>query len=207
MVFNQQADVDSDDRPHKGSPSSSGVRRSSDASSSLRGSQQTYQDDLTRTNTRESRKRRSRHKSVSIDDSSNQDPGYDADVEVIRPYAIEEPEDEVDTSPQSTWPATPRLLDSVPSWQNEIVNSMRNLYCDSDSTDNVPWLKQKRGRKRKSASRAANYEENNQERMPGLTKDDPEMPAHDDPISSPRKLRRRSTKSRKPPLFVLHVSI
>lgn len=198
MVFKQGADLDSDDLGHNDPISLGGICKPSDASSSFNSSQrQTHQDDLTRTNTGESRKERPRRKSVSLGDDLHQDPGYDADVEVIKPYAIEEPEDDLDTSPQSTWPATPKLLENGPAWQNDIVNSMRNLYCDSDSTDNIPWMKQKRGRKRKSISGPPNCEQDGRERMPGLKGNGVETLRRDDPLVNSRKLRRRSTKSRK----------
>lgn len=85
-------------------------------------------------------------------DFYNHDPGYDADVEVVLPYAIEEPDDELNqaSASVSSKPATPKLLGFLDLWQSELVNSMRDLYCDSDSNDTRPWLGQKRGRKRKT---------------------------------------------------------
>jgi len=85
-------------------------------------------------------------------DVSNHDPGYDADVEVVLPYAIEEPDDEPDqaSASMSSKPVTPKLLGLLDLWQSDLVNSMRDLYCDSDSNDTRPWLGQKRGRKRKT---------------------------------------------------------
>jgi len=85
-------------------------------------------------------------------DVSNYDPGYDADVEVVLPYAIEEPDDEPDqvSASASSKPTTPKLRGFLDLWQSELVNSMRDLYCDSDSNDTRPWLGQKRGRKRKT---------------------------------------------------------
>lgn len=81
------------------------------------------------------------------DDDIAHDAGYEADVEIVKPYAIEEPDEETDRTPTSV--ATPKLLEATDQWQNELVNSLRGLYCDSDSTDTPPLIRHKRGRKRK----------------------------------------------------------
>lgn len=94
---------------------------------------------------------------ISSEDISAQDAGYDADVEVVRPYAIEEPDDETDQTPTTSAPAQ-SLLDSAENWQKELVNSLRGLYCDSDSNDTHPLIRPKRGRKRKpDTSMAASH--------------------------------------------------
>ncbi|EED12405.1 conserved hypothetical protein [Talaromyces stipitatus ATCC 10500] len=85
---------------------------------------------------------------ISPEDAMAQDAGYEADVEIVRPYAIEEPDEETDQTPTST--TTPKLLESTEQWQKELLNSLRGLYCDSDSTDTPPLVRHKRGRKRKT---------------------------------------------------------
>ncbi|KAL2000182.1 hypothetical protein VTN02DRAFT_3453 [Thermoascus thermophilus] len=91
-----------------------------------------------------------------IEDVSAQDPGYDADVEVVRPYAIEEPEEALTReSPRST-ARRPRSLTDL--WQNDLIDSMRDLDCNSDSNDAGPRPSPKRGRKRKPTSTAGAYQ-------------------------------------------------
>ncbi|KAL1968226.1 hypothetical protein VTN77DRAFT_2061 [Rasamsonia byssochlamydoides] len=132
---------------------------------------------------------------VAPEDILSQDPGYDADVEVVRPYAIEEPDDDAEQTPTSTStrPNTPRLLDSAEYWQTELVNSLRDLYCDSDSNDSHPLARQKRGRKRKTATASSPYQN------PHLTA--PEMRLQDVDLrpdgsfASPKRMRRRSRRS------------
>lgn len=128
------------------------------------------------------------------EDTLGQDPGYDADVEVVRPYAIEEPDDDADQTPTSTStrPATPRLLDSAEYWQNELVNSLRGLCCDSDSNDFHPLLRQKRGRKRKTASASAIYQ-NPQMTASEIRLQDELRP--EGPFATPKRMRRRSRRS------------
>lgn len=89
--------------------------------------------------------------STSTEDLAAQDAGYDADVEIVKPYAIEEPDDETDQTPTSA--PTPNMPDAADNWQKELVNSLRGLYCDSDSNDAHAHAhsltRTKRGRKRK----------------------------------------------------------
>jgi hypothetical protein len=77
-----------------------------------------------------------------------QDPGYDADTEVVRPYEIEEPADEPNqfASSESTNPVTPSPVDR---WQGDLIDSFQNLQCDPDSNDIYLPLRQNHGQKRK----------------------------------------------------------
>lgn len=129
------------------------------------------------------------------EDTLSQDPGYDADVEVVRPYAIEEPDDDADQTPTSasTRPTTPKLLDSAEYWQTELVNSLRGLCCDSDSNDFQPLPKQKRGRKRKIASASALYQ-NPQRTASEMRLQDVDL-RPEGPFASPKRMRRRSRRS------------
>lgn len=122
-----------------------------------------------------------------IEDVSAQDPGYDADVEVVRPYAIEEPEEApTRESPRST-ARRPRSLTDL--WQNDLVDSMRDLDCNSDSNDARPRPSQKRGRKRKPTSTAGTYQHSS---SPFRVVD---MRAEAMGFS-PKKMRRRSKRSK-----------
>jgi hypothetical protein len=131
---------------------------------------------------------------VAPEDTLGQDPGYDADVEVVRPYAIEEPDDDANQTPTSPRPSTPRLLDSTEHWQKELVNSLRGLYCDSDSNDSNPFARPKRGRKRKTATASVPYH-GNQMASPGMKLHEVDMP-QEGTCDSPKRMRRGSRKSR-----------
>ncbi|KAL2008936.1 hypothetical protein VTN00DRAFT_7130 [Thermoascus crustaceus] len=126
-----------------------------------------------------------------VEDVSAQDPGYDADVEVVRPYAIEEPEEASTTeSPRSTT-RRPRITDL---WQNDLVDSMRDLDCNSDSNDARPRPSQKRGRKRKPTSTAGTYQ-HYRTSSPGTPFRVVDMRAEAMGFS-PKKMRRRSKRSK-----------
>jgi hypothetical protein len=127
------------------------------------------------------------------DDGAAQDAGYEADVEIVRPYAIEEPDEETDRTPTSA--ATPKLLDSTEQWQKELLSSLRGLYCDSDSTDTPPLVRHKRGRKRKPDTSMTSYQDVQSAQQP--VKDwgvDVDMRG-ESPLLSPKRRRRKSTRS------------
>ncbi|PWY92665.1 hypothetical protein BO70DRAFT_357810 [Aspergillus heteromorphus CBS 117.55] len=80
---------------------------------------------------------------------------HEANVEVVYPYAIEEPDDEPTDTEQSMGskgtPMTHLLLrDSADGLQGELVDSMEGLYCDSDNSSHRVGISQRRGKKRKS---------------------------------------------------------
>lgn len=126
---------------------------------------------------------------IQPDDDAAQDAGYDADVEIVRPYAIEEPGEETDQTPTSV--ATPKLLDATEQWQKELLNSLRGLYCDSDSTDTPPLVKHKRGKKRKPDS--VNHRFHNAQQP---SKDGDIDMGEKISFASPKRRRRKSTRSR-----------
>lgn len=83
-----------------------------------------------------------------VDAAAGQDFEYDADVEVVRPYEVEEPADQ--GTGEFSMPWTRKLLqDSDFYWQHELVHSMQQLQCDSDNGDSLMSPGGKRGRKRK----------------------------------------------------------
>ncbi|PYH89182.1 hypothetical protein BO71DRAFT_403274, partial [Aspergillus ellipticus CBS 707.79] len=82
---------------------------------------------------------------------------HEANIEVVHPYAIEEPEDEpTDTA---EWTGTPvihfLLRDNFDNVQGDLVDSMEGLCCDSDNSNHGVVFGQKRGRKRKPSGTAA----------------------------------------------------
>ncbi|KAI9927699.1 hypothetical protein ASPWEDRAFT_173344 [Aspergillus wentii DTO 134E9] len=80
--------------------------------------------------------------------TASQDSGYEGDVEVVKPYAIEEPDDHSTSKPEtSTTSYHPR---NSGQWQSDLVESMGDLQCESDNTDRqLRQRGQKRGKKRK----------------------------------------------------------
>lgn len=124
------------------------------------------------------------------DDDAAHDAGYEADVEIVRPYAIEEPDEETDRTPTSA--ATPNLLEATEQWQKELVNSLRGLYCDSDSTDTPPLVRHKRGRKRKPDT-SVTASQGFQNVQPSKDRD-VDMGVGNT-VLSPKRRRRKSTKT------------
>lgn len=122
-----------------------------------------------------------------------QDAGYEADVEIVRPYAIEEPDEETDQTPTSV--ATPKLLDSTEQWQKELLSSLRGLYCDSDSTDTPPLVRHKRGRKRKPDASMTSYQDFQSAQQSVKDGDVDVDMGGGNPLLSPKRRRRKSTRS------------
>lgn len=86
---------------------------------------------------------------------STQDIDYDADTEVVKPYAIEEPDDERLETNEPDRPVVSSLPDNLERWHIDLIDSMDNLQCESDRTDSTQRSDQKRGQKRKSAASGA----------------------------------------------------
>ncbi|OJJ48650.1 hypothetical protein ASPZODRAFT_1651542 [Penicilliopsis zonata CBS 506.65] len=123
----------------------------------------------------------------SINDIQGQDTGYDADVEVVKPYEIEEPDDEY--AIESPRPGTPvKALEGAGGWQEELVDSMQELYCDSDTTQSPLRDGSKRGLKRKPT--------NSSRPEVGCQSQPAEKSSETTAALSPKRLRRRSRRSR-----------
>lgn len=127
-----------------------------------------------------------------LPDDGTQDAGYEADVEIVRPYAIEEPDEETD---QTSTSATPKLLDSTEQWQKELLNSLRGLYCDSDSTDTPPLVRHKRGRKRKPDTSITAHQDLQSAQQAVKDKDFDVDMGGGSALLSPKRRRRKSTRS------------
>ena len=79
-------------------------------------------------------------------------PGdYDGSIEIVKPYAIEEPDDEED----QLFDETPQSTEPTPQWQKDLVKFMDDLQCESDSSGSSLSSNQTRGKKRKSPSTAS----------------------------------------------------
>ncbi|RHZ51927.1 uncharacterized protein CDV56_104760 [Aspergillus thermomutatus] len=128
---------------------------------------------------------------VYVEDVSSRDSGYDGDIEVVKPYSIEEPED--DEAPR----LVPRLAISAASngaesWQEELVDSMQDLHCDSDHPDLRHRSSHKRGRKRKTPTFAAGDSGSGRRQLYEAVHDI----QYEGPSASPKRLRRRSKCSK-----------
>lgn len=90
---------------------------------------------------------------------STQNSDCDADVEVVKPYAVEEPDDEPDDNPthQPHRPVVSSLPDNFERWHVDLIDSMDNLQSDSDTNDSVFRSEQRRGKKRKPGSGACSF--------------------------------------------------
>lgn len=86
---------------------------------------------------------------------STQDIDYDADTEVVKPYAIEEPDDERLGNNEPDRPVVSSLPDNLERWHIDLIDSMDDLQCESDRTDSTQRSDQKRGQKRKSGAAAS----------------------------------------------------
>jgi hypothetical protein len=95
------------------------------------------------------------HHQWTMPHPSTQDIDYDADTEVVKPYAIEEPDDErLETSEPDRFVAS-SLPDNLERWHIDLIDSMDDLQCESDRTDSTQRSDQKRGQKRKSGAAAS----------------------------------------------------
>lgn len=86
---------------------------------------------------------------LTVEDISNQDTNYDADVEYIGPYEYEEAEDE-STQAIKTPPRPSRKIELDELWSNGLIESMNSLRCNPGG-DHRSLSPDRRGRKRKSA--------------------------------------------------------
>ncbi|GFG11029.1 hypothetical protein IFM5058_05222 [Aspergillus udagawae] len=125
---------------------------------------------------------------VYVEDTSSRDSGYEGDIEVVKPYAIEEPDEE---APR----VVPRLAISpasndADSWQGELVDSMQDLHCDSDHPDLRCRPSHKRGRKRKTPTFAAGNSAPDRRQVYETAPDI----QYEGPSVSPKRLRRRSMR-------------
>jgi len=127
-----------------------------------------------------------------IEEITEDDISYDADIEIVRPDFYE---DAADSGPdESDRPKSGSLKDGE-QWQNEIVDSMRTLACNSDAEDSQDSGAQAQSKKRRSHDsgtsvryRSASY----QSAALGTV----EIAHDDEGRSSPKRPRMRSRRSR-----------
>lgn len=113
------------------------------------------------------------------------DADYDADTEVVKPYEIEEPDDDVPD--QAPPPKSPKLLEEADQWQGDLVRSLRQLHCESDTNDTSTKLNRKRGQKRKPSTNSTAIDHAARPQSTGARGN---LGAE-----SPKRLRRRSRRS------------
>lgn len=131
------------------------------------------------------------HDNFDLEELTSQDPGYDGDVEVVKPYAIEEPDDPI--TPETALSETPKLRSFAAHTQDDLVDSLRNLDCNSDSADSRPRKSTKRGRKRKPGPSEAYTYYPYQTESPSAFTETHDSKA-DGGILTPKRLRRRSRR-------------
>ena len=102
-------------------------------------------------------------------------------VEVVQPYAIEEPDDE-------PAPPSPEFPESTPEWQRDLVESMDDLQFESDASGSSLHSDQIRGQKRKSASAGSQNQSPTQK-----TSLQPDSDPHEGPNFSPKRPRKKGT--------------
>ncbi|KAA8645994.1 hypothetical protein EYZ11_004017 [Aspergillus tanneri] len=74
----------------------------------------------------------------NAEDIATREAEYDTDTVVVKPYAVEEPDDDDLTAE-----------DNSGKWQADLVSSMEDLHCDSEGATLPIVHRQRRGRKRK----------------------------------------------------------
>ncbi|KAL4897747.1 hypothetical protein BDV59DRAFT_49392 [Aspergillus ambiguus] len=129
------------------------------------------------------------HDSPQIRNPS-QEQDYEPHELVVKPYAIEEPEDEPrsPSPPPPTFPA--RKIEGETS-QDDLIDSMESLHCDSDNDPRVN-IQLKRGKKRKPHTAAGAMPDSSRDAYPRMAT----RMQYDGTTSSPKRLRRRSKQSR-----------
>lgn len=102
---------------------------------------------------------------------------------VVRPYAVEEPDDEAE---DQIWETT----EPIPQWQTELVESLDELACESDTSASSLRSSPTRGQKRKSASTSSQdrYPDQSPSLDPDLQLDDSESETTN---MSPKRRRRK----------------
>ena len=102
-------------------------------------------------------------------------------VEVVQPYAIEEPGDE--PALQSSGSS-----ESTPPWQKDLVDSIDDLQFESDASGSSLLSDRTRGQKRKSASVGSRDQSPAQK-----TTLQPDSDPHEGPNFSPKRRRKKGT--------------
>jgi hypothetical protein len=106
---------------------------------------------------------------------------------LVRPYAVEEPDDEAE---DNIW----ETMEPIPQWQRELVESLDELACESDTGASSLRSSPTRGQKRKSASTSS------QDCYPDLSPSlDPELGSNDfqsEAANMSPKRRRRKDQSK-----------
>lgn len=120
---------------------------------------------------------------------SRQEPNHEPHGLVVKPYAIEEPEDEP-PAPTTRFIHFLTIEDKGETSQGDLVDSMEGLHCDSDNDPRIS-LRFKRGKKRKppTAAMGTSYAHPQDHR----TTTDGQYGGF---TLSPKRLRRRSKRSK-----------
>ncbi|KAL4938006.1 hypothetical protein BDV06DRAFT_226420 [Aspergillus oleicola] len=120
--------------------------------------------------------------------------GQNQSAQLVKPYAIEEPDEESISEPESEQTSTEQRQPR--SWE-DLVNSMEDLCCDSDNS-NAGVISAKRGRKRKSTNvyNMANVSPSGQSSGSGSVPD----AQYQRPSLSPKRPRKKGEQSKDIPV-------
>ncbi|KAL3463037.1 hypothetical protein BJX64DRAFT_132400 [Aspergillus heterothallicus] len=108
--------------------------------------------------------------------------GHLLSVQTVKPYAIEEPDD--DTASESQESSLPHQRQNG-LWE-DLVGSMQDLYCDSD-TNKPEIVYTPRGRKRRPSNMASSFSQSSQTRFSTSGRDT----QYERPSLNPKRRRRR----------------
>lgn len=106
--------------------------------------------------------------------------------DAVKPYAVEEPEEDTTTEQKGPSP----LQQGQPRYWEELVDSMGELYCDSDSSPGI--MSSARGRKRKPATKSGLSQFGQHPKSASVPDTQYERPS-----LSPKRPRKKDESSRK----------
>ncbi|KAJ0426264.1 hypothetical protein BJY00DRAFT_129019 [Aspergillus carlsbadensis] len=121
-----------------------------------------------------------------IEDLPTNSHGNFPSAQPVKPYEIEEPDD--DTASETQESSLPQQ-EQTRFW-DDLVGSMQDLYCDSD-TNNPVTMYPSKGRKRKPSNMATSHSQSGEARLSTSGRD----AQNDEPSLNPKRRRRKG----KPP--------
>ena len=128
---------------------------------------------------------------LSIEELSEDEIGYDADIEVLRPDQCEEP----DSDHCENKRATIEYRD-YECWQNKLVEGMMSLDCNSTTYDSQELPETPPGRKRTSVEITGSNKEIGSSAVVDTTIGVMEVADDLDATPNPKRMRRKSRRTR-----------
>ncbi|KKK25018.1 hypothetical protein P175DRAFT_090724 [Aspergillus ochraceoroseus IBT 24754] len=124
-----------------------------------------------------------------VEDVPLGDYADNAGIQLVKPYAIEEPDAE-STYEHDNPTVSPFKGDGLATPQGDLVDSMEGLHCDSDNPDPQVMISPKRGRKRKPTNPLGISR--SEQRYTSKSAFD----VYEGPTLSPKRPRRKSKRSK-----------